>query len=147
MLYISSDHGGYDLKTIIIDFLKENDVDVIDLGPSSYMDGDDYPDYVVPMILKVLENPSNKGIVLCRNGVGVDILANKFNGIRCALSFEPRHAASSRLDDDSNVLSIPADYISEEKAKEMVDAWLNTEFSNEERHKRRLKKVAQLEKL
>lgn len=147
MLYISSDHGGYELKNTLVEFLKQQGADVTDLGPAAYMDGDDYPDYVVPMILKVLENPKNRGIVLCRNGVGVDMLANKFNGIRCALSFDPRHAASSRLDDDSNVLSIPADYVSVDKAKEIVTAWLNTEFSNEERHKRRLKKVAQLEKL
>ena len=147
MLYISCDHGGFDLKNTLMSFLLDHKVDAQDMGPASYMDGDDYPDYVVPAILKILDNPNNRGIIICRNGVGIDILANKFKGIRCALSFEPRHAASSRLDDDTNVLAIPADYVSDAKAKEIVDAWLHTDFSNEERHKRRLKKVAQIEKL
>lgn len=145
MIYLSSDHGGYNLKTKITDYLKQKNIEFTDLGPETYIKEDDYPDYIVPTMLEVQSNEENKGIVICRNGVGVNMLANKFKNIRATLSFTPEHAGSSRNDDNTNVLSLPADYISEQTAIEIVDKWLSTNFSDEERHKRRLEKVKEFE--
>jgi len=147
MLYISSDHGGFELKNKLVKLLQAKNMELVDMGPAAYKDGDDYPDYTVPLVRKVLEQPNNKGIVICKNGVGVNMLANKFKGIRAALAFEPNQAASARTDDDTNILALPANYISEDLAAEIVINWLATPFSNEDRHKKRLKKVSQLENL
>jgi len=146
MIYITSDHGGYNLKSKILELLKENGYTVVDVGPSQLIPEDDYPDYVIPCVKKVIENDKNKGIVICRNGVGAAILANKFPGIRAALSWSPAHSATARNDDNTNVLALPANHINPEDAWETVKAWLQTDFSNEERHIRRLTKISQHEK-
>ncbi len=83
-------------------------------------------------------------IVICKNGVGVSVLANKMEGVRCALSFNPEHAKSARQDDDANFLALPADYITKEAALQTALAFLETPFSNEERHTRRLKKLEEI---
>ena len=141
MIYISSDHGGFELKNKIVDFLKKRGDEVADLGPNVYDLNDDYPDFVEPLVKKVLENPGNKGILICRNGVGVSMLANKFRGVRAGLSWNAKHAASSRNDDNTNVLALPADYISEEEAFKTVETWLTTPFTTEEKFSRRLAKA------
>lgn len=141
MIFIASDHGGFDLKKILVDYFATKNILLQDLGPDNFVDGDDYPDYVMPLVQKVLEKPENKGIVICRNGVGVSMLANKFKGIRCALSWNPKHTASARNDDDINVLALPADYLEENEAKEIVRVWFETKTSIEPRHVRRLAEV------
>ncbi|OGC76901.1 hypothetical protein A2619_02550 [candidate division WWE3 bacterium RIFOXYD1_FULL_39_9] len=142
MIYITSDHGGYKLKNEIVQILRSIDVKVEDLGPKELNEGDDYPEYTLKLIEKLKENLSdNKGIVICRNGVGVSVLANKFKGIRAALSWNPEHAVSTRNDDDSNVLALPADYIDSDTAYQTVGAWLNKDFSGDEKHIRRLEVV------
>lgn len=147
MIYIASDHGGYSLKNELIKFLHSLQLEVTDLGPQHYMEDDDYTDYVYPVARQVAENPiDNQGILICRNGVGVSMFANKVKGVRAALSWLPEHAATSRNDDNSNVLALPADYVDVETAKKIVEKWLNTPFSNEIRHKRRLEKIADFEK-
>lgn len=140
MIYIASDHGGFELKNKIMAYLKSKQMDVIDMSPHEFKNDDDYPDYVIPTMQKVLENVANCAILICRNGVGANMLANKFKGIRAGLSWNAEHAKSSRNDDNTNVLSLPADYINEEEALDIVQAWLSTPFSNEERHIRRLNK-------
>ncbi len=145
MIYLCSDHGGYDLKNLLLEYLESQGLEVKNMGPFEYQNDDDYPDYVNPTMVEMQKNlGSSKAIVICRNGVGVCVAANKYKGIRCALSWMPQHAASSRIDDDSNVLALPADYVSDEDAKIIVDTWLQTEFSNEPRHIRRLEKVSQI---
>lgn len=141
MLYLASDHGGFKLKERIEKHLKEKGYDVVDLGPEKLDPGDDFPDFVVPLAHKVAENPENKGIALCRNGVGVEVTANKVHGVRAALSWNPKHAASSRRDDDSNVLALPADYIDQKKVVEIVETWLSTPYAKQQRFERRLKKI------
>jgi RpiB/LacA/LacB family sugar-phosphate isomerase len=141
MIYISSDHGGFELKNKIVDFLLNSQVEIVDLGPKTLDINDDYPLYVGPLVKKVLEKPENKGIILCRNGVGVSMAANKYKGIRAALSWNVKHSISSRNDDDANVLAIPADYIFEDEALKMVKAWLDTPFKLEPRFIRRLKEA------
>lgn len=145
MLYIASDHGGFKLKNEIITYLSRMDVKVVDMGPAEYVQDDDYPDYVVPTVQKVQEDPKSMAILICKNGVGVSMLANKFRDIRCALSWNGEHAASSRKDDNTNVLALPANFLTREQALDVVHGWLGADFSGEERHKRRLDKVAELE--
>ena len=146
MIYIASDHGGFKLKEKIEEYLKDKGLEVMDLGPQKLNPTDDFPDFVIPLAKKVAENKENLGIALCRNGVGVEVAANKINGVRAALSWDPKHAASSRRDDNSNVLTIPADYLDENKAIEVLDAWLSTSYSKEPRFERRLKKIEEEEK-
>lgn len=141
MIYISSDHGGFKLKNILTKTLAELGYQVTDLGPTTLDLNDDYPIYVNKLALALKKDTEGRGIVLCRNGVGVCIMANKYNHIRCALSFDPAHAASTITDDNTNVLALPADYITPQQAAEIVGTWLNTKYTGELRHKRRLDEV------
>ncbi len=143
MLYIASDHRGFKLKERLKPSLN---VDIIDMGPATLNPEDDYPDYVAPTMQKLQQEPDSKAILLCKNGVGVTILANKFTGIRAGLSWDVEHAKSQRAEDNTNVLTLPADFISFRKAKKIVQAWLATPFSNEARHQRRLQKIKTFEK-
>jgi ribose 5-phosphate isomerase B len=118
---------------------------IIDLGPKDYNPDDDYPNFAKLVAEKIQENPENMGIVICGNGVGISIAINKFKGVRAALSWEPKHAESTRTDDGANVLALPADYISKEKALEIVQTWLSTNFSGEDRHIRRLVQISEIE--
>jgi len=144
MIYISSDHGGFALKNYLIKTFRDKGIDLEDLGPKELDTGDDYPDFAINLAKKVAENQENKGILICRNGVGMSVVANRFKGVRAALSWGPQHAKSSRNDDDSNILALPADYLSEIEAVNTTEAWLITPFSGEERMKRRLEKLKSL---
>ncbi len=146
MIYLASDHGGFKLKETIEKHLREKGDDVIDLGPKKLDSTDDFPDFVIPLAKKVAESEENLGIVLCRNGVGVEVAANKIDGVRAALSWDPKHAASSRRDDNSNVLALPADYLDPKKAIKVLDSWLSTPYSKEPRFERRLKKIEREER-
>ena len=140
-IYIASDHAGFELKNFLVDELKTHGYNIKDFGPDTYKLDDDYPDYVKKVVEAVSNAQDDKaGIVICKNGVGVSVLANKFKGIRCTLSWSPEHVKSARNDDDINVLALPADYISKETALQVSLAFLETPFSNEERHVRRLNK-------
>ncbi len=145
MLYIAADHGGFELKQKLIAYLTSQNIAVKDLGAHDLNSTDDYPDFVVPLVKNVLADIENgmdsKGIVICRNGVGVSMHANKFAGIRCALSWNPKHAKSARKDDNANVLALGADYLDDQQAQEIVHTWLDTTFEQEERHMRRLQKI------
>jgi len=145
-IYLASDHGGFKLKEKIEGHLRSKGLQVQDLGPNKLDPTDDFPDFVIPLAKKVAEHKENLGVALCRNGVGVEVAANKINGVRAALSWDPRHAASSRHDDNSNVLALPADYLDEKKAVEVLDAWLSTPYSKEARFERRIKKIEEEEK-
>lgn len=146
MIFIASDHGGFKLKNELIKYLQSKQIDVTDLGPAEYNEEDDYTDYVFPLAHRVASSIDDKGILICRNGVGVSMFANKVKGIRAALSWNPNHAATTRNDDNTNIISLPADYIDLDTAKKTIDSWLTTPFSNELRHKRRLEKIDHFEK-
>jgi ribose 5-phosphate isomerase B len=141
VIFIASDHGGFDYKNKVVNFLKDNGYEVEDLGPNELNPQDDYPDFAIPLAQKVGESDDNKGILLCRNGVGMCLAANNVKGIRCGISWNASHAISSRKDDHTNVLALPADYIHERELLETVEAWVNTSYSEDERHNRRLDKV------
>jgi len=141
MIYVASDHGGLELKKELILFLQQNHSLIRDMGPTAFVKDDDYPDYVKPLCERVQQEPDSRGILICKNGVGVSVYANKFKGIRAALSWTPEHAKSARNDDDTNVLALPAEYVSRQVAFDIVKVWLTTPFSKEERFIRRLLKV------
>ncbi|HBB56758.1 TPA: ribose-5-phosphate isomerase [Patescibacteria group bacterium] len=142
MLYIGADHRGYKLKEDLRAFLKESGYDFADLGNNIFDPNDDYTDFAKAVAEKVSQNPqNNKGILICGSGVGVDITANKFRGIRSALADDIETARQSREHDDTNVLSLPADEVDFELAKKIISAWLQTPFSNGEKYKRRIDKI------
>ncbi len=145
-LFIGSDHGGYQLKKRIIRYLEnELKLEIEDLGPFEYIETDDYPDYAIPLAQKVAET-NGRGILICKNGVGVCIAANKVNGVRAGIGYNLSAAETMVLDDNTNVLCLAAKLGSEDHHLAMVKKWLETEFSGDERHIRRLGKVAELEK-
>ena len=144
-LFIASDHGGYQLKKRLVRFMKnELNREITDLGPHEYVETDDYPDYVIPLAKKVAET-NGRGIVICRNGVGVCVAVNKVAGIRCDIGYNIASAESMMKDDNTNVLSLAADHLSDDHAMAVVKKWLATEFSSAERHVRRLEKIHALE--
>ena len=144
-LSIASDHGGYKLKKRLVRFI-ENELkgEVEDMGPHEYEETDDYPDYVVPLAEKV-SSEGGRGIVICRNGIGVCITTNKVHGIRCGIGYNIDVAESMMKDDNTNILALAADHLSEDHAMAVVKKWLETKFSEAERHVRRLTKVAALD--
>lgn len=144
-IFIASDHAGFNLKSIIKDHLSQLGFEIEDFGPQEYNQSDDYPDFVVPLAQKVASE-NHKGIVLCANGQGACIAANKIGGVRAATAMTPDMAASTRADDDANILCLPAKYLDESTAKSIIETWLDTPFSGAERHERRIKKVMELDK-
>ena len=147
MLYIASDHGGYQLKKYLIRYLKNQlKLKAVDLGAKKYDGADDYPDFALALGKKVVKNKTNKGILLCRNGIGVCIAANKIKGIRAALGFNIEATEWARRDDHVNVLCLPAEYLSNEHAAAIVKKFLETPEDTHERFTRRLKKIEKIER-
>lgn len=145
-LYIASDHGGYQLKKRIVRFLEnELNVPITDLGPAERVEDDDYPDQVWPLTEQVIAR-QGRGILICKNGIGVCIAANKVKGVRAGIGYNTAAAETMMTDDNTNVLCLAAATLSEDYALAIVKHWLMTEFSEEARHVRRLTKVAAHEK-
>lgn len=143
-LYITSDHAGFERKQMLTEFISELGFEITDLGPDKLDEGDDYPDYALPFAQKVAKEEA-KGIILCGNAEGVCIASNKVDGIRAALGYNVYAAKTSRTDDNSNVLCLPGKTLMDEEVKAIVKAWLATDFSEEERHVRRLDKLSKIE--
>lgn len=137
MIAIGSDHGGYDLKESVIKHLKENGVEVKDVGCYG-KESCDYPVFGHAVAKAVADGECEKGIVICTTGIGISMVANKTKGIRCALCSEPLSAKMTRLHNNANVLAMGAGIIGPNMANEIVDTFLNTEFSGDERHQRRI---------
>ncbi len=147
MIYIGSDHGGYKLKEQLKKFFKKKKLEFVDVGAKKLTPNDDYPDYAKLVAKKVSQNPlRNVGILICRSGQGVCIVANKFSNVRAALVWNVKESKMSRIDDMTNVLCLPSDYISSKLAEQIVAVWLETPYSSEARHVRRIKKINALEK-
>lgn len=147
MIYIGSDHRGYNLKERVKVWLKQWNYEFEDLGAFEFDPEDDYPDFAKLVAEKVRENLNqNKGIVICGSGVGVDIVANKFKGIRCGLAINKDQIKMAKADDDINFLALASDFIKEEEVKEIIKIFLETKFSDEERYIRRIRKISALEK-
>jgi len=145
-LFIASDHGGYALKNRLVRYLEnELNIKVTDLGPKEYDENDDYPPYAEAVTEKVLAH-DGRGILICKNGIGVCIAANKVDGIRAGIGYNLMAAETMMLDDNTNVLCLASKLGSEEHSMAIVRKWLETDFSEEERHKRRLEEVEKIEK-
>ena len=141
---IGCDHGAYTLKKTIVSFLEKKGYTVKDFGcfnPGSC----DYPDFCGAAAKAVASGECQKGIVLCTTGIGASIAANKVKGIRCALLSDVLSARLTRLHNDTNMMALGAGIVGESLALEIVQVWLNTEFSEEERHKKRIQKMMALE--
>ncbi|MCX6819742.1 MAG: RpiB/LacA/LacB family sugar-phosphate isomerase [Candidatus Adlerbacteria bacterium] len=162
-IFLASDHAGYELKQVLVSFLRERGDEVEDMGPYTLASDDDYPDFMFPLATKVAQTPGSLGIAVGGSGQGEAMAANRIKGIRAAVYYglpkqnpaaEPKIDAEdfaqalgivklSREHNDANILSLGARFISESDAKEAVDLWLKTPFSGDERHVRRIAKLDQ----
>lgn len=138
-LAMASDHAGYELKMQLIDYLKEKGYEIEDFGTFS-TESSDYPDFAHPMAVAVESGKADFGISLCGSGNGINMTANKHQGIRSALCWIPELATLARLHNDANVCALPARFISFYLAKEIVDAFLATDFEGG-RHIARVNKM------
>lgn len=143
MIAIGSDHGGYELKQKVIAYLKSKNIAYEDMGCNS-KDSCDYPVFGHAVAKAVAAKKCEKGIVICTTGIGISISANKIAGVRCALCADTLSAKMTRLHNDANVLALGAGIVGENLAVEIVDTFLNTEFSAEERHQRRVDLIEQI---
>ena len=142
---IGCDHGALNLKNKLVSYLEGKGFDVKDFG--TYTNAScDYPEFAAAAARAVASGECEKGIVLCTTGIGVSISANKIDGIRCALLSDVWSAKMTRLHNDTNVMALGAGVVGENLALEIVDTWLGTEFSGDERHQRRIDKLMALEK-
>ena len=137
---IGGDHAGYALKAKFVEKLQELGHEVKDFGPFSE-ESCDYPDYVHPLAKAVEEGQFELGIVICGSGNGVNMVANKYQGVRSALCWKRELAEMARLHNDANVLAVPARYISEAEAFDILTVFLSTQFEGG-RHTRRVNKIA-----
>ena len=142
---VGCDHGALALKNKVISHLQSKGVEVVDFGTHT-LDSCDYPEFAAAAARAVASGECEKGIVLCTTGIGVSISANKIDGIRCALLSDVWSAKMTRLHNDTNMMALGAGVVGENLALEIVDTWLFTEFSGEERHQRRIDKLMALEK-
>lgn len=144
MIYIASDHAGFELKEKLKIFLEELSYETKDMGNFVYDEKDDYPDFIRQAADAVAKDPeNNKGIILGGSGQGEAMAANRIKGIRAAVVYNYNEdiVRLSREHNDANILSLAARFLSEEEAKKIVKLWLETDFSEEERHKRRILKI------
>lgn len=141
MIIIGSDHAGYELKEEIKKFLDEQDLEYKDVGTDS-TESTDYPDYAKKVAEAVQEG--NRGILICGTGIGMSITANKFKGIRAAVCHDEFTAKVSREHNNANILCMGGRVLGPELARKMTKVWLETGFSEEERHHRRVEKMDHL---
>ena len=144
-LHIGSDHAGLELKNELLAHLVNNDHDVTDHGPYEYDALDDYPDFCIPAAQAVAKDPSSLGIVIGGSGNGEQIAANKVKGIRAVLAWSIETAKLGKEHNDANVISIGGRMHSIADCKAIIDAFIATPFSNDERHVRRIEKIAKFE--
>ncbi|MCR5676021.1 MAG: ribose 5-phosphate isomerase B [Lachnospiraceae bacterium] len=141
---LASDHGGFDLKEAIAAHLKERGDEVQDFGTFDKKSCD-YPDFGVQAARAVADHTCERGIVVCTTGIGISIVANKIPGVRCALLHETTSARLTREHNDANVMALGGGFTGPLLACEIVDVFLDTPFSGEEKHVRRVGKISELE--
>tara|TARA_B100000925_G_scaffold24024_1_gene16323 strand:- start:354 stop:791 length:438 start_codon:yes stop_codon:yes gene_type:complete len=138
-IIISNDHAGTELKNVIKTFLENKGFTVINVG-EDLGNSVDYPDYIHPLAKDISNKKEEKGIIICGSGNGVSMVANKYEGVRAALCWNKDIASLSRLHNNANVLSLPARFLTNEQAIEIVQTFLETDFEGG-RHERRVKKI------
>ncbi len=148
-IYIGTDHAGYELKEKLKIFLENLGCEVEDKGAHEFNESDDYPDFIYPVVKAVAEDIDrdldSRGIVIGGSGQGEAIVANKVKGIRAAVVYDEYSAKMSRKHNDANIISLGNRTLGIHKAKNLVKLWLETPFSSEERHKRRIEKIKAIE--
>ena len=141
-LFIASDHAGFELKSRILSKFSN----IKDLGPYEFIMEDDYPDYVYLLVKNLRKDLNhNLGILICKNGTGVCIAANKFKGIRAGLGINTQHVKSMISDDNINVLCLGADFLNEDEIYQMIEVFKTEKFQPQNRHLRRLNKLSIIE--
>ena len=143
MIAIGSDHGGYKLKEEIKKYLEEKEIEYTDCGTFNE-ESVDYPEIAKAVSLEVQNGECEKGIIICRSGIGMSMVANKFKGIRCAKCNDEEEAKFSRMHNNSNLLALGADYMDTNKAVRIVRTWIATEFEGG-RHEARVKMIEEIE--
>ncbi len=145
MIAIGSDHGGFELKKYVIEYLKGKGIEVKDFG--TYSEASiDYPDCAKPVCQSVLDGECEKGILICGTGIGISIAANKFKGIRAALCSDPFSAKMSKVHNNANIICLGGRVLGRELAFTIVDAWLSAEFEGG-RHIDRINKIHEIENI
>jgi ribose 5-phosphate isomerase B len=142
---IAADHAGFELKAQLITHLRENEYEVVDIGPYSLDSTDDYPDFVIPLARAVAAGKVDRGVAVCGSGVGASVCANKIPGIRAGLVHDHFSARQGVEDDNMNILCMGGRVVGPAVALDLVDTFLRATFTGAERHVRRLRKVAALE--
>lgn len=144
-IYLATDHAGFELKEKVKVFLQGQEHDVEDCGAFSFDKNDDYPDFINLAAEKVSKNQGSLGIVFGKSGAGEAIVANKSKGIRAIVGFNIESVRLARKHNDANILSIGSAFVAEKEANELVLLFINTPFSGEERHIRRIEKIKEIE--
>ncbi|MBI4039871.1 RpiB/LacA/LacB family sugar-phosphate isomerase [Candidatus Daviesbacteria bacterium] len=145
MIFIGADHRGFELKQKLFQRLQDEGYEVTDLGDDHLDQTDDYVIFAHKVAEATAADPQNRGIILCGSGAGVDMVANKIDGVRSALVFDVARSKQAREHEDANVISLPADVLDEDLAWEIIKVFLTTPFSGEARHIRRLKEMKEVE--
>ncbi len=150
-ILISSDHAGFELKKKLYSYLKEQGHNIVDYGPHEFDPDDDYPDFIAPLAQEISQNSMSRGIIIGASGQGEAMTANRFTGVRAMVYIGepvpkdgrklPNPIILSREHNDSNVLSLGAKFLSDDDAIQAVALWLKSDFSREERHMRRIRKM------
>lgn len=141
-IFIAADHGGFELKNKLIEYIQNKNIRVVDIGNYQYDPLDDYPDYAKKLAEAVLQKPEESmGITICKSGVGVCISTNRHKGIRCALGFDEEQVKHARENDHMNVLALAADFTDFDAAVKLVEAFLSATPKTEEKYIRRIKKL------
>lgn len=144
-VFLGADHGGFEMKDKLKAELKKQGYDVEDKGNTTLDEDDDYVDYAKAVAEEVSKNEDDRGILLCRSAAGMVMAANKIKNVRAVAAFDVKSAKHSREHNNANVLALSGDWLNDKQASEIVNAWLNEPFSNEERHRRRVHKISDME--
>lgn len=146
-IYFASDHAGFQMKNTLVEFIRELGFDAIDLGPEKFNPNDDYPLEIEKVGMEIFKNPEDRGVILGGSGQGEAIVANRFPNVRATVYYGGNEdiLRLSREHNDANVLSLGARFLSEEEARHALKFWLETPFSGDKRHVRRLEEIDQME--
>ncbi len=144
-IYLGYDHGGFPVREAIISHLQGKNYTVHDLGNKALDPTDDYPDFAEKVAIRIQKDPQALGILLCRSGTGVSIVANKFKGIRAPLAMTAQQARAARLDDDANILCLSAELTPSKEILSLIDEFLDHPYLPQPRFERRKQKISTIE--
>jgi ribose 5-phosphate isomerase B len=139
-IYVGADHAGFGLKQKLVDELKRLGYEPVDVGPKNLDPLDDFPDFAKPVAKAVSTGEAKRGILTCGTGLGMSYTANRFPQVRAAVAWSPEVAEMARKHNDANVLVLPARFVSEDEAMQILHKWLDTTFEGG-RHQRRVEKI------